>query len=78
MSGVHEAVLRVDVDRLHVGLPPARAKPLSQPVRGPPLGVRAGEPVLERAQLPNDLHAPHDVHARGLSTPGPVIRAIAG
>ena len=53
-------------DRLDLDPPPEPAQALGEPVRGPALGVGAGEPALERAQLAHDLHSPCRVHERGI------------
>ena len=66
VPGVHERRLRMHVGRLDLGSAPERAQALGEPVGGPALGVGAGEPALERAQLPNDLHAPCRIHGRGI------------
>ena len=72
-----EPVTRMDVGGLD--LDPAAESPqaLGEAVRGAALGVGAGEPALERAQLANDLHAPLRVHERGIIS-GPGYGSIAG
>jgi hypothetical protein len=57
-------VLRMDGDRLDLGAAAETAKALGDPHRCPPLGVGAGEPVLERAELADDLDAGCDIHER--------------
>ena len=66
MRGVDQRPLRVDVGRLDLGPAPERAQPLGEPVRGPALGVGAGEPALERAQLANQSPCAAAVHGRGI------------
>ena len=66
MRGVDERRLRVDVGGLDLDAPAAVAQPLGEPVRRPPLGVGAGQPALERAQLADHVHAAGGVHGRGI------------
>ena len=69
VPGVNEPVAGVDVRGLDLGAPPAVAQASREPVRRPPLGVRARRPVLERAQLADHLYSRRGIHERGIIAP---------
>ena len=61
-----ERHLRMHVDRLDIDAAARRAQASGQMVGGAPLGIRAGQPVLERAELVDRLHALVDRHGFGI------------
>ncbi len=66
MQGENQTDLRMNVDRLDLDPAALLAQTLGDAVGGPPLGIGAGQPSLERAELVDHLHAPRGIHAGGI------------